>query len=145
MSSFLVANSTGRVQVLQQCGQDTLRNPPNHSRLHLIGVHQPDIASHLQANASVSSGLEQLIHLYPRGGGNFCVEAESGPAGQKEDEGPDSDGRQGAGPRNHRLETPDQVLRRQPNPDLLPGLPERGFQKIMIQRISPATRQRDVP
>jgi hypothetical protein len=140
-----MANSICWVEVLQQCGQDTLRNSPNHPRLHLIGVHQPDIATHLQANASVSSGLEQLIHLYPGSRGNFCVEAERGPAGQKENEGPDSEGRQGAGPWNHGLETPDQVLRRQPNPDLLPRFPERGFQEIMIQRISAAARQRDVP
>jgi hypothetical protein len=63
---------------------------------------------------------------------------------EEKHEGPNRDGGENRAPRSYRLEAAHQMAALELDADLLASLSNRGLEKIMIQRVLPATGEGDV-
>jgi hypothetical protein len=133
-----------RSQLFQQFGQDSLGHAPDHGVVEPIGGEHATLAADVELDRVVGVRMQEEVERDPSCRRDLGIEGKLGTMVEREDIGPDGDGREQRRPWHHVVEGAYQMLGTQDQSDFFGGLPDGGGHQVGVAGILPAARNRHV-
>ena len=127
--------------MLQKAGQYPLRHPPDDCVVQSVRSEFPALAADVESDHVAGAGIEQEVERNPVRGRHLGVQAQRRSGAEREDEGPDGDGREQRRSRHHIVEAPDQVPGLERDTDFFGRLAYGRAHQIRLVRILAPARE----